>query len=201
MKNKIVFWLVSFSAVFIWSVYKPYNYFIWFMEVAPALIVLFIIVLTYKRFKLTELSYWLIWVHAIILMIGGHYTYARTPIGDWMNLIYETGRNNYDKIGHFAQGAIPAIVAREILIRKNVLKRGAWLFFIVVSICLAASAFYEFIEAGSAIVAGDKATDFLATQGFVWDTQTDMFLAMIGAITSLAVFSRLHDRQLKQIRD
>jgi putative membrane protein len=142
--------------------------------------------------------YWLMWGHALILIIGGHYTYAETPIGEWMKMLFGGTRNNYDKIGHFVQGFVPAMIAREILIRKSIVKRGAWLFFIVVCICLAISALYELMEAGSSMIAGDAAEDFLGTQGYKWDTQTDMFLAMIGAIMAMILLKPAHDLQLKR---
>ncbi|HTM25780.1 MAG TPA: DUF2238 domain-containing protein [Vicinamibacterales bacterium] len=171
----------------------------WVMEVFPIFIAVPILVATYRRFPLTPMVYTLIFVHAGILMLGGHYTYARVPLGFWMQKIFHFSRNHYDRIGHFAQGFVPAIVAREVLLRRTPLRRGGWLFFIVSSICLAISACYEFIEWGSAVVGGSAAADFLGTQGDVWDTQWDMLFALIGSIAAQLALSRLHDRQLSGI--
>jgi putative membrane protein len=185
-----------FCAFLIWSGIKPHDYFTWFLEVSPALIALVILGATYKKFRFTDMAYWLMLIHAIILMIGGHYTYAKVPLFDWLKDAYDLSRNHYDKLGHFAQGFIPAIIAREILIRKSPLNRGKWLFFIVVSICLAISAFYEFIEWWVAVATGTAAEAFLGTQGYVWDTQSDMFLAFLGAIIALVLFGKINDKSL-----
>ena len=151
---------------------------------------------THRRFPLTTLLYWLIWVHAIILVIGGHYTYAREPVFNWIRDYFHLTRNYYDRVGHFAQGFIPAMVAREILLRKRVVRGRGWLFFIVASICLALSALYELFEWRTAVAYGPRATDFLGTQGDPWDTQEDMATCLVGAIVALLALSRLHDRQL-----
>jgi putative membrane protein len=198
-KKSIFLWLTIFFAVLIWSGINPHDYFTWLLEVSPALIGLAILAATYKRFKFTELSYWLILIHCIILIIGGHYTYAEVPLFNWIRDTFELSRNHYDKVGHFAQGFIPAIIVREILIRKSPVKQGKWLFFIVVSVCLALSAFYEFIEWWVAVLSGTAAEAFLGTQGYVWDTQSDMFLALLGAVLSLIVFGKLHDRLLLEM--
>lgn len=198
-KKSIVLWLTIFFAVLIWSGINPHDYFTWLLEVSPALIGLALLSATYRRFQLTELTYWLILIHCIILMIGGHYTYARVPLFNWIRDTFELSRNHYDKVGHFAQGFIPAVIIREILIRKSPVKQGAWLFFIVVSVCLALSAFYEFIEWWVAVLSGTAAEAFLGTQGYVWDTQSDMFLALLGAVLSLPVFGKLHDRLLLEV--
>lgn len=195
-----VSWLAIFWGVFFWSAVSPRDYFTWFMEVAPALAAFVILQVTRKRFPLTNLAYSLILVHSIILMVGGHYTYAEVPLFDWIRDMLHQTRNNYDKIGHFAQGFIPAIITREILIRKDVVQRGPWLRFIVVSICLAVSAVYEFIEWWTAVLTGDAAEAFLGTQGYQWDTQADMLFAFIGAITALALLGRVHDRHLNAVR-
>jgi len=168
----------------------------WWLEVIPVIIAMPLLWLTRKRFPLTPLVYGLITVHAAILMLGGHYTYAQVPLGFWAQELFDLTRNPYDRLGHFAQGFVPAIVAREILLRRTPLTRGGWLFFIVVSICLAISACYEFIEWWAALIGGGSAEAFLGTQGDVWDTQWDMFLATLGAITSLLLLSALHDRFL-----
>jgi putative membrane protein len=166
------------------------------MEVAPIFIAVPILAATYRRFPLTPLVYTLILVHACILMLGGHYTYARVPLGFWMEKLLHFSRNPYDRVGHLAQGFVPAIIAREILLRRTPLVRGGWLFFIVCSICLAISACYEFVEWWAALLGGSSATDFLGTQGDVWDTQWDMLMALIGSVLGQVILSRLHDRQL-----
>jgi len=195
-RKRIILWLLIFFAVLTWSAIKPKDYFIWFLEVAPALAGLVIIAATYHRFPLTKLSYWLILIHSVILMIGGHYTYAEVPLFNWIRDTFELSRNHYDKVGHFAQGFIPAIIAREVLLRTSPLKPGGWLFFIVVSICLAISAFYELIEWWVAVASETAADAFLGTQGYVWDTQSDMALALLGAVLSLFIFGKYHDRLL-----
>jgi putative membrane protein len=169
-----------FFLVFIWSGIQPKDYLTWFMEIAPALIAAVLLLLTRNRFPLTRLLYGLILIHCIILMIGGHYTYAEVPLFDWLKDSGYFERNNYDKIGHFAQGFIPAIVAREIIIRKAVLNRQRWLPFFIISICLAISACYELIEWWVALLIGQNADAFLGTQGYIWDTQSDMAYALLG---------------------
>ena len=197
-KNTKIVLLIIFFAVLIWSGICPKGYDIWLLEVTPALIALGIVVATHKRFELTGLAYVLILIHCIILMVGGKYTYAEVPIGDWIAEMLGHTRNNYDKLGHFAQGFIPAIVAREILIRRSVLNKKGWLNFIVVSICLAFSAFYEFIEWWVALLSDEAGDAFLGTQGYVWDTQSDMAMCMIGSIMALVLLTKLHDRQLSK---
>jgi len=178
----------------------PKDRYTWILEVAPIFVAVPILVWTHRRFPLTPLAYWLILIHACILMLGGHYTYAEVPLGYWMKDLFGFSRNHYDRIGHFAQGFVPAILAREILIRKTPLKSGGWLFFLVTCVCMAISAFYEFIEWWTALASGEAAMAFLGTQGDVWDTQWDMFLAFIGAITAQLTLSRYHDRQIAQLR-
>lgn len=158
-----------------------------------------LIVLAFTRnvFPLTPLAYGLILVHCVILMVGGHYTYAEVPLGDWISEWMGGERNNYDKLGHFAQGFIPAIVVREILVRNRVVARQGWLSLIVVSICLAFSAFYELIEWWVALLSKEAADSFLGTQGYVWDTQSDMFLALFGAIMAITLLGKVHDRQIR----
>jgi len=174
----------------------PKDRFTWFLEVVPAIVAAIVLVATYRRFPLTPLAYRLILVHACILMVGGHYTYAEVPLGFWMERAFGFGRNHYDRIGHFAQGFVPAIVAREILLRRTPLRRGGWTFFLVTCVCLAISAFYEFVEWWTAVGTGEAATAFLGTQGDPWDTQWDMFFALIGALTAQLLLSRVHDRQI-----
>ena len=188
-----ILWIFIFLVVLVWSGINPKDQFTWLLEVFPAMLGGFLLLLTYKNFRLTTLLYILILAHCIVLMIGGHYTYAEVPFFD--NL-FGWERNNYDKVGHFFQGFMPAILAREILIRKNVVKGNAWLIYIILSICLAFSAFYELIEWWVGLASGDDAVAFLGTQGYIWDTQSDMFLALVGAIVALITLSRLHNRQL-----
>jgi putative membrane protein len=192
-----VLWMSAFLVVFAWSGIHPHDYFTWGLEVFPAVAGLGVIIATRKGFPLTPLAYWLILVHSVILMIGGHYTYAEVPLFNWLRDALSLGRNNYDKVGHFAQGFIPAIIAREILIRKSPLKPGKWLSFLVVCVCLAISASYELMEWGVAEATGSASEAFLGTQGYVWDTQSDMAYALAGAIVSLVIFSKTHDRQLE----
>lgn len=189
-------WLGIYTGVFVWSAVDPKDVFTWWLEVAPALIALVLLALTRQRFPLTPLTYTLILVHCAVLMVGGHYTYAEVPLFDWVRDVMHWQRNNYDKVGHFAQGFVPAIVAREILWRNAVVTRRGWLAFIVVCICLAISAFYELIEWWVAAGTGAAAEAFLGTQGYAWDTQSDMALALIGAVAALALLSRWHDRQM-----
>ena len=191
--------LLSLSVIFIWSVINPYDFFTWFLEVFPVIAGVTILFATYSRFNFSRLSYFLMWVHAIILLIGGHYTYAEVPLFNWLRDYFELSRNHYDRVGHFFQGFSPAIVAREILLRASPLKPGKWLFYIVISICLAFSAFYELIEWWVAAATGTASDAFLGTQGDVWDTQWDMALALLGANASLIVFGNIHDRLISKL--
>jgi len=177
----------------------PYERHTWWMEVAPVLIAAPILVATYRRFPLTPLAYRLLCVHALILCLGGHYTYARVPLGFWVQELFDLARNHYDRLGHFAQGFVPAIVAREVLLRTSPLRPGRWLFFLVCCVCLAFSAVYEFIEWWAALLGGESAAAFLGTQGDQWDTQWDMFLALTGAIVAQLTLSSVHDRELKRL--
>ncbi len=171
----------------------------WLLENLPALLGLGVLMATDSRFQFSRLAYRLILVHAIILMVGGHWTYAEVPLGDWVRDWLGLARNHYDRLGHFAQGFIPAIITREVLLRTSPLSRGPWLFVIVVSICLALSAFYEFVEWWIALLSGESATAFLGTQGDPWDTQWDMFLCFCGAILALLLLSGSHDRSLREV--
>lgn len=188
----------------IWSGISPKDYFTWFLEVLPALIGAAILLYTFKSFHLTPLLYSLILIHCIILMVGGHYTYAEVPLFDTIKELFNLERNNYDKVGHFVQGFVPAIISREILIRKNVVNAGidskAWLNVFVISICLAFSAFYELLEWWVAIASGENAEAFLGTQGYVWDTQSDMGVALLGAICAITFLAKIHDKQLSKLR-
>lgn len=191
--------LLVYALVFIWSAISFHDAFTWFLEVLPAVIGLVILFGTYSKFCFTRIAYILILIHAIILMVGGHYTYAEVPLFDWIKEIFDLERNHYDRVGHFAQGFIPAIVAREILLRSSPLQPGKWLFFIVVCICMTLSVSYEFIEWWVALATGTDADAFLGTQGDIWDTQWDMAFATVGAILSQTLLGNAHDRALKSI--
>ncbi|WP_432472260.1 DUF2238 domain-containing protein [Amphritea sp. HPY] len=192
-------WLFIFSAVLLWSGINPKDQFTWFLEVLPALIGIIVLAFTYKKHPITPLLYLLILCHCVILMVGGHYTYAEVPIFDSLSELMGWDRNNYDKVGHFAQGFIPAIIVREILIRCKAVNSKAWLNTFVISFCLAFSAFYELIEWWVAELSGESAEAFLGTQGYAWDTQSDMLLALTGAITGLILLSTLHDKHLREL--
>nr|MDJ0910696.1 DUF2238 domain-containing protein [Woeseiaceae bacterium] len=185
MSVRRAIWLAVMFGVLIWSGINPKDQITWLLEVLPVLVALPVLYLTREQFPLTTLVYVLILVHAVILMIGGHYTYAEVPIGDWFRDMFDGTRNNYDKLGHLAQGFIPAIVAREVAIRLSVFNSRAWMNFFVVSLCLAISAFYELIEWWVALVSDEAADSFLGAQGYVWDTQSDMALALVGAILAI----------------
>lgn len=184
--------------IFAWSLSAPRDLFTWFLEVLPVLIVVPILGYTYPSFPLSRLAYVLIALHAVILMVGGHYTYAEMPLFSWLRDEFDLARNYYDRLGHVAQGFVPAIVAREILLRRSPLVRGRWLFFLVTCVCLAMSACYEFFEWWVALASGSDAVAFLATQGDVWDTQWDMFLAMCGAIAAQLMLGRVHDKSMQR---
>ena len=185
--------------ILLWSNIGPKDRLTWFLEVSPVLIALPLLTYTRFSFPLTPLLYILIFIHAVILMVGGHFTYAEVPAGFWFQELFDLQRNHFDRLGHLAQGFIPAILAREILLRTTTLIPGKMLFFIVTSICLAFSAFYEMIEWWTALLYGGSADAFLATQGDIWDTQWDMFMALIGAISAQLLLGNLHDRQLKNL--
>jgi len=198
MQMKIV-WLSVYFVALVWSAINPKDDFTWFLEVLPALIGFLLIVFTYKKFPLTPLLYVLILIHMIILMVGGHYTYAEVPLFDTIKELLGQSRNNYDKVGHFMQGFEPAILAREILLRKHIVQGSkVWLNYIVISIVLGFSAFYELIEWWVALATGEDAEAFLGTQGYAWDTQSDMMFALIGVTVALLTLSRYHDKQLKR---
>jgi len=193
------FWL--FAAVLpalVWSGLAPYDHATWLLEIAPILIGFPLIAVSARRFPLSTLLLVLIALHSYVLIVGGHYTYARVPLGEWAQGWFGWSRNNYDKLGHFAQGFMPAILAREILLRRSPLPRGKWLIFVIVSICLAFSACFEMIEWFVALALGG-ADAFLGTQGYVWDTQSDMAWAVIGAVSALILLRRAHDRSMRQV--
>ena len=189
-------WIIIFAIVLIWSGINPKDQFTWFLEVAPAMIGGALLAVTYNSFRLTPILYGFILLHCVVLMVGGHYTYAEVPLFDGL---FGSERNNYDKVGHFFQGFVPALLVREILIRKNVVNGSIWQAFIIISICLAFSAFYELIEWWVALATGDNAEAFLGTQGYEWDTQSDMGLALFGACCSLLLLSAPHNNQLKNV--
>ena len=192
-------WLVIFLGVLAWSAVDPHDYPTWWLEVTPALVALVVIVWTRDSFPLTPLLYVLVLLHGVILMVGGHYTYALVPWFDWLWELIGSERNNYDKIGHLAQGFVPAIAAREILLRLGVVRKSGWLGFLVLCFCLALSAFYELLEWWVVLLSEEAAEAFLGTQGYVWDTQSDMWYALLGAVSALLLLSRLHDRQLEKL--
>lgn len=189
-------WLAIFTSVFVWSAIEPKDYMTWVLEVIPAILGLIVLMFTMQRFRLSPLLYWLILLHMCILMIGGHYTYAEVPLFNWLKDAFDLSRNNYDKVGHFVQGFVPAVIAREIVIRLQIIRGRSWQHFFVICFCLALSAVYELIEWGVAVLSGESAEAFLGTQGYVWDTQSDMAYCLVGAIIALASLSRWHNKQL-----
>jgi len=197
-RRLLIFLIASLVAVFIWSAIHPHDYFTWFLEVLPALVGLAILAGTYKRFPLTPLVYGLIWLHMLVLMVGGHYTYAEMPLFDWLKPVFGWTRNNYDKVGHFMQGFVPVMIAREILIRKKVVTKKGWLPALLVLAILGTSAAYELIEWGVSAATGSAGDSFLGTQGYIWDTQSDMLFCFIGSLAALLLLSTWHDRQMKK---
>lgn len=191
-------WIGAFIAVLAWSGIGPKDTVTWCLEVAPAVAGGIVLWFTRERFPLTTLVYVLILVHCIILMIGGHYTYAEVPLGEWVRDLVDGTRNNYDKLGHFVQGFVPAMIARELMVRLRVFNSARWRNFFIVFFCLGFSAFYELIEWWVALLSDEAAEAFLGTQGYVWDTQSDMGYALLGALAALVLLSRLHDRQMRE---
>jgi putative membrane protein len=187
------------TALLILSAIGPHDRLTWVLEVAPILIGVPILIMTGRCFPLTPLAYRLVFIHAAILMVGAHYTYALVPLGEWAKEIFHVTRNHYDRLGHLAQGFVPAILAREILLRRTPLVRGKWLFFLVCCVCMAISVVYEFTEWWAAVLGGDAADSFLGSQGDVWDTQWDMFMCTMGAILAQMTLARVHDRELGEI--
>ncbi len=199
-QTRIIAWLAIYFSVLVWSGINPRDFFTWVLEVTPALIGLVLLALTRKKFPLTTMAYVLILLHSLVLMVGGHYTYAEVPLFDDLSRLFGGERNNYDKLGHLMQGFVPAMVARELLLRLRVVNGRGWLNFIIVCICLAISAVYELLEWAVAWLTGAAGDYFLGTQGYIWDTQSDMAWAMWGAIFALVLMSKYHDRQLQQVR-
>ena len=191
-------WIGIFLAVLAWSGIGPKDFITWCLEVAPAVLGGVVLWFTRERFPLTTLVYVLILTHCIVLMVGGHYTYAEVPLGEWMRELVDGSRNNYDKLGHFVQGFVPVMIARELMIRLEVFNSASWRDFFIVCFCLAFSAFYELIEWWVALLSDEAADAFLGTQGYVWDTQSDMGWALFGAVLALVLLGRPHDRQLRE---
>ncbi len=205
MDRRLTLFVVLLLPILGWSAVRPHDFFTWFLEVVPVLIGVPLMIAVRRRFPLSTLLLVLLWLHCVVLIVGGHYTYARVPMGEWWMQWFGWTRNNYDKLGHLAQGFVPAILTREILLRTSPLRdRGdgrpsRWMGFLVVSVCLAFSAFYELIEWGAAVLSGAAAEDFLGTQGYAWDTQSDMALALVGAMAALALLSGWHDRSMARV--
>jgi putative membrane protein len=212
MDKRVAVFLIALVPVVIWSWVAPFDRFTWWLEVVPACLGVPLIVLLQKRFPLSSLLLVLLWLHVVVLLVGGHYTYARVPLFDWIRDATGGTRNNYDKLGHFTQGLVPAILAREILIRRSPLgavtgarfdaarpRPSRWLGVLVVSVCLAFSALYELFEWQTAVLTGTAADDFLGTQGYAWDTQSDMAWALLGAVVAVLALSRLHNRSIAEV--
>ena len=199
--------LIIALLVLVWSGINPYDRATWYAEIAFGVVGIIVLIATYKRFQWSNLTYTLITIHCCILFVGGKYTYALTPIGEWLkpylprflDFVMPIGRNNYDKIGHFAQGVVPAIIMREFFIRKKIVSSAAWRNFLIIWTCLGMSAFFEFIEWWSAIIAGSASDSYLGMQGFIWDAQSDMLMAFVGAILALLLLSRLHDKSMAKV--
>jgi len=193
-------WIAVFAIVLVWSGIGPKDYLTWALEVSPAVIGFVVLAATYRIFPLTPLLYALILIHCVVLMVGGHYTYAEVPLFESLKPLLGFERNNFDKLGHFLQGFVPALIAREILIRKSIIPAAAWRNFFIVCFCLAFSAFYELIEWVVALLSDTAAEAFLGTQGYVWDTQSDMAFALLGAIAALLLLGRAQDRQIQELK-
>jgi putative membrane protein len=187
------------ALVFAWSGWQPYDRLTWWLETIPGIVGAAILIATYSRFRFTTLCYTLIALHIILLCVGGHYTYARVPLFEWLKPVFGWHRNNYDRLGHFAQGFVPALIARELFVRREVVRSRGWRFAIILFVCLGISALYELIEWWTALASGSGATAFLATQGDIWDTQEDMCMALIGALCALLFMSRWQDKQIRQL--
>ena len=193
-RRNLVLYSIIVAGVFVWSGIRPHDYFTWCLEVLPAVLALGILAATFHRFEFTGLVYFLVMLHAIVLVIGGHYTYAEVPLFNWIRDHFVLARNDYDRVGHFFQGFVPAIVTREVLLRATPLKKGKMVAFLTVCVCMAFSALYELFEWRVAVLTGSAADAFLGRQGDVWDTQEDMAMCLVGSILSLLTLSRLHNR-------
>ena len=196
--NLHIFLLISILLIMVWSFIGCHDLYTWILEAFPVVVAIILIVGFYKKFRFTDLTVILIWVHSIVLLIGAHYTYAEMPLFNWLRDEFSLSRNYYDRVGHFFQGFVPAIIAREVLLLASPLKKGKWLIFIIISICLAVSSIYEILEWIVAEISVSSAVAFLATQGDAFDTQKDMALCLVGAVTALLTLSRLHEKQLKK---
>ncbi len=194
-----IFLLFSLLLVLVWSAIKPHDYFTWFLEVLPALLAVAIFAFTFKKFRFTNLIYAVVWFHCIVLIVGGKYTYAEVPLFDYFKEVFGLARNNYDKVGHFMQGFSPASIAREVFIRKEIVNGKWWTYFMAVAVPLAFSAFYEFVEWWISLASGSAGDSFLGTQGYIWDTQTDMFMCFVGSILSLFLLSGRQNKQMKNV--
>ncbi|MBA3962434.1 MAG: DUF2238 domain-containing protein [Chthoniobacterales bacterium] len=191
--------LLATAVVFAWSAWQPYDRLTWWLETIPGIIGGAVLLATYSRFRFTTLVCTLIALHIMLLCVGGHYSYARVPFFEWIKPIFGWHRNHYDRLGHFAQGFVPALVTRELFVRRNVVRSRGWLFAIVLFVCLGISALYELIEWWTALASGSAANEFLATQGDIWDTQEDMFMALLGAFCALIFMAHWHDRQMRRL--
>lgn len=188
-----------FFAGLIGSGIQPHDYFTWFLEVFPAILGALVLAVTFRKFRFSDLTYSLILVHCYILFIGGHYTYAEVPLFDWIKEVLNQTRNNYDKVGHFAQGFVPALIVRELFLRLEIVQKKGWTSFLTVTVCMSISVLYEFLEWFVALSTGESADAFLGTQGYIWDTQSDMFLATLGALTMVLLFSKVQDRMIRNL--
>jgi putative membrane protein len=197
---KQITWIAILAGVFIWSAINPKDRPTWYLEVFPVIIGTFVLAITYRSFRLTPLLYVLILLHCIVLLVGGHYTYAEVPLFDEMKIWFGFERNNFDKLGHIMQGFVPAMIARELMIRLNIVRGIYWRNFFILCFCLALSALYELLEWGVAVISEEASEAFLGMQGYEWDTQSDMWYALMGAVAALVLLSRLHDRQLARYR-
>lgn len=193
-------WITVYISVLVWSAINPKDYLVWFLEVLPALLAVLALAFTYKVFPLTPILSYFILIHCVVLMVGGHYTYSEVPLFDYIKDLTGSTRNNYDKVGHFFQGFVPALLLREIIIRKKIISQQGWQVFFTICVSLAISAFYELIEWWVSVAIGSEADSFLGTQGYVWDTQSDMAFALLGAIVALTIFSRSHNKQLQKLK-
>ncbi len=200
MNKKHLYLLGAFLLILIWSAINPKDYFTWVLEVAPGVIGVTVLILTYKRFKFTDFVYVLILIHCFILFFGGKYTYAENPLFEYFKITFDLQRNNYDKLGHFAQGFVPSLIVRELFIRLKIVTRSGWMVFLILSVAMFISSVYELIEWLASILTGESAEAFLGTQGYIWDTQSDMLFALLGSLTAIVFFSKIHDRYIRKMQ-
>ncbi len=199
MKKYLVLISLFFLGLILSGIH-PHDYFTWILEVFPAIIGLVVLILTFKKFRFSDLTYFFILFHCYILFIGGHYTYAEVPLFHWVKEVFHQTRNNYDKVGHFTQGFVPAMIVRELFIRRQIVKKGSWLSFLTVCVCVTISAFYELLEWFVAVSSGESSDSFLGTQGYVWDTQSDILYALFGATCMVIFVSRIQDKQIHKMK-